>query len=116
MVPLGVTDPKLPASVLVWGDSHAMAAMPAVDAFLKEKGVAGRAATHSGTPPVLDWLSMSATAYPDAVNFNNSVFSYISSHKIPVVILSACWKAVISSPIFYSGHHNSLSLSRRRRG
>jgi len=88
---IGVANPKQRPEVLVWGDSHAMAVMPAIDAFLKEKGLAGRAATHSGTPPVMDWLSSQATANPDSINFNNSVFSYVRDQKIPVVILTACW-------------------------
>ena len=58
LVPIGAADPALRPSVLVWGDSLAMAALPAVDALLKEKGLAGRAAAHSATAPILGWYKV----------------------------------------------------------
>jgi hypothetical protein len=42
--PLGISDPTLPVTCLLWGDSHAMAASPAFDQFLKDRGIAGRQA------------------------------------------------------------------------
>lgn len=80
-------------TVLIWGDSHAMASMPAFDIFLKEKGLGGRAVTHSATAPVLDWfLPTTKTGMGrNAVAFNNSVLSYIQSRKIRDVVLIARW-------------------------
>lgn len=85
LVPVGVTNPSLRPTILFWGDSHAMAALTAADAFLKEKGLAGRAATHSVTAPVLEWGPR------DAINYNALVFSYIKRHQIPNVVLIAQW-------------------------
>ena len=48
-------DPKTPPKVLVWGDSHAMAIIPAVDLAYKKAGIAARGATAHSTPPVLEW-------------------------------------------------------------
>ena len=40
-------------SVLVWGDSHAMAIMPAVDQVCQEAGLCGVQATTGGTLPLI---------------------------------------------------------------
>jgi peptidoglycan/LPS O-acetylase OafA/YrhL len=91
-VQIGVTNPALSPTVLVWGDSHAMAAMPAIDAFLKERGLAGRAATHSSTAPVVDWYNVATHSLnEDSIPFSNSVIAYVRSQQIPIVILSASW-------------------------
>ena len=98
LVPIGARDAGLKPAVLVWGDSHAMAAMPAVDAFLREQGVAGRAATHSSTAPVLDWYQVSEFGIgSEAVPFNNAVFDYIKQHQIGTVVLTARWHRYLST-------------------
>lgn len=90
LTPLGQEDVSHPA-MLVWGDSHAMAATPAFDALLKGRGQAGFAATHSSTPPVLNWQSDDAYALPDSVSFNKAVLDYIQQKKIKRIFLVACW-------------------------
>jgi hypothetical protein len=98
LVPIGVTNPALPPAGLVGGDSHAMAALPAVDDFLKEQGLSGRAATHSATLPVLNWFRVIRSGLgPDAVAFNEGVFAYIRNQRIPTVILIANWKGYVES-------------------
>jgi len=93
LVPIGATNSTLPPTVLVWGDSHAMAALPAVDAFLKEKGLAGRAATHSATAPVLDWYKTRDFGLgKDSIAYNDAVFSYIQSRQVSDAILIARWQ------------------------
>ncbi len=96
LVKIGVADPKVRPTILVWGDSHAMAALPAIDEFLKEKGRAGRAATHSSTPPILGWEftnQPNLTIAPDLDDFNNAVFSDIQSQHYRDVMLIARWSA-----------------------
>ncbi|HEX8722084.1 MAG TPA: acyltransferase family protein [Pyrinomonadaceae bacterium] len=93
LVPIGVRNPALRPALLVWGDSHAMAAMPALDAFLQERGLAGLAATRSGTAPVLNWFMVSRSkGRQDSVAFNDAVLSYVRSRQIPAVILIARWR------------------------
>lgn len=93
LVPIGVADPARPPSLLVWGDSHAMAALPAFDALLRERGLAGRAATHSSTAPVLDWhlerteWGLRAESRP----YNRAVLAYARRRSIRDVVLSARW-------------------------
>lgn len=92
LVPIGVKNPALRPAVLVWGDSHAMAALPALDAFLQERGLAGRAATHSATAPVLNWFLVSRFGLSeDSVAFNDAVLAYVRSQQTPTVILIANW-------------------------
>lgn len=92
LIRIGVANPALRPQVLVWGDSHAMSALPAVDALLKEKGMAGRAATHSVTAPVLDWFFPSEHGLDKAsLPYNDAVFSVIEKQKITDVILVAFW-------------------------
>jgi hypothetical protein len=82
--------------LLLWGDSHAMAAAPAFDQFLKAKGLAGLQATVSATAPVLGaYWQNEATNRNDAIAFNSAVFNYIKQHHIPNVILIGRWEYYI---------------------
>jgi len=114
---LGIHDPNRSVRVLVWGDSHAMAALPAFDTLLKAKGLAGRAATHSATAPVLGYESYGRFGRgKEAVRFNEAVLAYIQKQRIPHVVLVAQWLGYAaddeSSPEGrsdgLSGHSSSL--------
>jgi len=101
LIRLGVSGSNSAPAVFVWGDSHGRSALPALDAFLKEKNLAGEAAVHNSTAPVLGWfypspfgLNRGATAY------NQAIFSYIERHKIQDVILIARWQAYIQGNEF----------------
>lgn len=80
-------------SFLIWGDSHAMAAAPAFDQFIKAKGMAGLQATASATAPVLGayWQNEFVNR-KDAIAFNDAVFNYIKKHHIPNVVLVGYWE------------------------
>ncbi len=96
-VPIGDPNPSLRPTVMVWGDSNAMAALPAVDALLKEKGLAGRAATHSATAPVLDRVMFVKFGMNEkAVDYNNAVFGYIQAQKFSDVILIGHWQFYVA--------------------
>lgn len=90
LVPIGEQSDCLSPRVLVWGDSHAMAVLPAVNDLLKENGMAGRAATHSAVPPVLDWCWENKPEKDPSLDFNNAVFAYVKKQNIQDVIL-CCW-------------------------
>ena len=82
-----------PIQLLVWGDSHAMSALPAFDSLFKEWGVAGRAATHSNTAPVLGWYKSLPYGQNEASPaYNEAVVSYIRQHRIPHVVMIANWQ------------------------
>jgi peptidoglycan/LPS O-acetylase OafA/YrhL len=96
LVPIGVDDPAKKLVLMVWGDSHAMSAMSAVDAFLRGKGLRGVGATHASNAPVLDWMRF---ASPDAdaqpIPFNNAVFEIMRAQKIPNVLLVGYWQPCV---------------------
>jgi hypothetical protein len=86
LTPLGVPgEPKL----LVWGDSHAMSLLPAVDDLCKQNGIPARAATYSTNRPILDYPTRGAK--PELKRFNDTVFELVRSRKIPHVMLIGRW-------------------------
>lgn len=92
VVSIGTVDAKQPV-LLVWGDSHAMAALPAIDALLQERGMSGRAVTHSATAPVVGWFSRAVRAGlgERSMEFNDAVFDLVRREQIPAVMLIARW-------------------------
>lgn len=94
LIPLGSPAlPTQPRNFLLWGDSHAMAAAPAFDQFLKGRGLAGLQATASGTAPILGaYWQNGATNRNEAIAFNTAVFNYIKQHQIANVVLIGRWE------------------------
>ncbi len=96
---IGVAEMGLSPVLLVWGDSHAMAALPAIDEVLKGKGLAGRAAAHSATAPVIGWFRHENRGLNErSFDFNDAVLSYIDEQNIPTVLLHAMWKLYVDAP------------------
>lgn len=91
VTPIGELSEDLSPRVLVWGDSHAMAILPAVDTLLKENGISGRAATHSGVAPLLNWCSDREPKKEEQKALNDAVFGYIRRQGIEDVVLSCWW-------------------------
>ena len=97
--PMGLKGHNAPPTIMLWGDSHAMAAAPAIDAILLGNGYSGCAATHSSTAPVLDWFTASKFGLNEkSLAFNEAVVSYIKTHNIPLVVLHAHWRTYLTSP------------------
>lgn len=79
--------------LLVWGDSHAMAILPAIDALCRERGTAALAATHAATPPVVDYFSRNQWGLnEDSISYNARVLDFSRSGQVGAVLLVACWK------------------------
>ena len=91
LMPFGADSSHAPVSLLVWGDSHAMAALPAFDAFAKERNLVGRAATHSSMIPVLAFEQAGGKTWGGTRRFNHAVIDYIKREHIPHVILIGFW-------------------------
>jgi hypothetical protein len=78
--------------MLVWGDSHAVAALPAFDELLKTWGLAGCAATHNSTPPLVNHFARTEYGLNEAsLDFNREVIAYIQKHNIPHTVLVCAW-------------------------
>lgn len=81
-------------SVLVWGDSHALAWAPGLHSVLKEQGVAGLLAVKSACPPLIDVQNpFDKKCYP----YNQQLIAGLGSVRFNVVILIASWTSY-SSP------------------
>ncbi len=115
LIKLGATDPSLSPQILVWGDSHAMSALPAFDQLLKKKGIAGRAATHQGTAPIINWHKSTAGSRTETIEYNDSVMTYIEQNHIPHVILVGYWLSYGDARGHYSEDFNHALVATVRR-
>ena len=75
--------------LLIWGDSHAMCLVPAIDVVCKRQGIGGVQATHGGTLPLIGWCS--AREWSASTTFNDAVLEYVTRNKIEVVVLAGYW-------------------------
>lgn len=96
--------PGATPSLMVWGDSHAMAILPAVDAACKDLAITAIAATANLTAPTLEWYKDS----PNGLNiqapaYNEKIISYLRArreqgHPIRIVLLAARWDSYLNPP------------------
>lgn len=86
--------------LLVWGDSHAMAVLPAIDAICRERQICGIAATHSSTLPVKNYFQTDGNGLKErAVPFNDAVIDYVRTAQIDAVLMVACgWNGHLCDP------------------
>jgi len=79
----------VPASFLLWGDSHARAIMPAVADIARKNG---RRGLFAGSPSCAPLLGVERYDAPDCKAFNDAVLATVLAHKeIGTVILMARW-------------------------
>lgn len=79
-----------PIRFLVWGDSHALALAPGIDAAARSVTQAGLIANKSACPPLLGVDRMRRS--PTCKNFNDQVLAYLRARpNINTVILAARW-------------------------
>ena len=86
---LGTADQRQPVRLLVWGDSHAMAAMPVFDALCKEHAVRGVAAAHPQTLPLIGYQGRGKLALGE--EFGAAVVDFVRRRRVADVILVAMW-------------------------
>ena len=93
-VELGTGDKNQPINLFVWGDSHAMAVMPVLNALCKEYSVRGVGATHSATAPLVGFASNSKYSLnEDSIAYNNAIVQFIQKKHISHLIIVASWNA-----------------------
>ncbi len=100
----GMTSAK--PSVLVWGDSHAMAIVPALDQACKELGLCGVQCTAEGTLPLIGFPSPRRGAEPLA--FADQTVDLVKRTDIQVVILAGYWSRDASDPLFKASMHQTI--------
>jgi hypothetical protein len=82
---------------LVWGDSHAVALMPAFEMLASRHRVTGRIASYTGCPPLLGIRRADRDLTHECSEFNAAVASYIRTNRIADVVLVARWSAMPSA-------------------
>jgi peptidoglycan/LPS O-acetylase OafA/YrhL len=90
-----------PVRLVVWGDSHAMAVLPAIDEACRREGVAGEAAVGYSRPPVIRH-STQATRQErqEADAFGRAMIEHVRRSEAEVVLLAAIWQSYFGSPEF----------------
>lgn len=79
---------------LLWGDSHALALMPAIDLAAKANGLSGLFAGHSACLPVPGLTRLPED--PRCSEINRSVLSHLESRQdVPLVILAGRWTLAV---------------------
>jgi peptidoglycan/LPS O-acetylase OafA/YrhL len=91
-VELGSQDTNKPVSVLIWGDSHAMALTPVLDGLCRQHLMRGIQATQISTAPVLGFVSPGAYSLKEkSPAFAEAVLAFISQRHVRNVIIAARW-------------------------
>lgn len=92
---------QAPADILVWGDSHAMAVLPAIESICHDSGLRACIATHSSTAPVLGHFSRTRYGLNEqAIAFNSAVVEYVRNGGVKTVVLAANWNMYSSDAQF----------------
>ena len=88
-------------SLLLWGDSHAAAVLPAMDAFCIAHGIKGRASLYPSRAPLLDYSHDPRPAVKaQAAAYNREVLEFVRREKIGTVVLVDYWtRDVEADPI-----------------
>lgn len=81
-----------PADFLLWGDSHAAAALPGVDHAAAAVGRRGYVAAFPACAPLLDVYRADQRAGTACARFNNEVLAFLEGRDdMPLVILAGRW-------------------------
>ena len=89
------------ATCLVWGDSHAMAVIPGIDAACTTRGVRGFQAPYSATPPLLDFHVMTPYGLSErAIAFNRATVDFAVAKRVDIIFISGRWKFYARRPTF----------------
>lgn len=98
LVPFGSRD-RESVDVVVWGDSLAMALLPGLDQYCGEQHLAGAAATHSATPPLVGFVGKSVYSLGDeGVPFGKAVIDFVQDKHPRHVVLMAAWSGYLGRP------------------
>lgn len=96
---IGVDDPDIDPTILIWGDSHAMAVMSVIDKVCRETGQRALGAWYASTLPVRGYYSWGRYGLNEqAIPFAEDLFVMIQEKKIRKVILIAYWTSYFEQP------------------
>jgi hypothetical protein len=79
-------------NLMVFGDSHALSVLPAIDDVTKKLGISGVFVGASGCTPFLGIHALrNDQSVRNCNELNTRVFNYVKDNKIPLVVLVARW-------------------------
>lgn len=97
LVELGNGDKSRPVNLVVWGDSHAMAAMPVFDQLCKDYSIRGVAVTHSSQAPLVGYESITRYSLgKESIPYGNTVVEFIRKNHVRDLVLVASWNGYIN--------------------
>ena len=108
--PCVIGSPTAAPSFLLWGDSHADAMMPAIDAAAAAQGKAGYFASNANCAPL---LGVPRPDRPDCQPFNDGVLRLARDPNIGLVFLVSRW-AIYTDPARYGPTDLPLALTASR--
>jgi peptidoglycan/LPS O-acetylase OafA/YrhL len=105
-------DPAARGEVLVWGDSHADAAVPGVLAWAQAHGLRLLQATRSGCPPLTDAFVLvdGRNLDPGCRRFDGKVLAMAKSPAVRLVVLSARWPMYMNAKPPMGGYDPPMAL------
>lgn len=74
-----------------WGDSHAMALVPGVDAACIEQGIKCYRITRDATPPILDYAFGEGEHHTDGPIYTKAALDWIIASDAEVVLIAGHW-------------------------
>lgn len=100
-------------TLVLWGDSHAKALIPAFEIIANKNELAVYCAIHSATAPLLNFESKGPYAVGKSSGaYNQSVFDWIKKNKVKHVVLAARWSGYFSASETESSQEVSKALKR----
>lgn len=84
-------DENATPEILVWGDSHAMAVLPAIEALCHLNNTAALAATRYLTPPIGTYQ------HDEEDTFNQLVLEFLETNRVHTVILAGRWSSYLAN-------------------
>ncbi len=96
--------------MLIWGDSHAMAFLPAIDSATRNLGVGALVATHSANPPILDFVYYIPNGFNEkSIAFNKAVIQRTIQGDVEVVVLAGKWGLYARDSRFLGRLHETIA-------
>lgn len=96
---LGMT--KHARRCVLWGDSHAAVLATGLEAACSARNISVFQATHSGTPPLLDFVFVARHGLSDQTPaYSSAVVEFCRRERVDIVVLAGVWKTYAAKSDF----------------
>ncbi|MGE0607030.1 MAG: acyltransferase family protein [Pirellulales bacterium] len=91
----------LKPTLFVWGDSHALMVLPAIDDICQSAGMAGQCAVRPSCPPLVRHCTQtSPRELAEANAFGTAVARHVEDNNFDAVLLAGLWSGYFTHPDF----------------